>query len=274
MRRRGFTLIELLVVILILVVLAGLLFPVYARARMAARQAGCLSNLRQIHVAASMYVADADDVLPIPRMNTPRLTWAGLVHPYVKNWSVFRCPNMVDASFGGKSIWDAPLPGNVSMWPGYGWNVDYLALAKSDCSDFDRQFVGSGPPVGLSAVADPAGTVMCTGISLEPGGGSWAGRNSLHPEWGGYHLAPAPATVGDTDTCTFPYAGWGQGSYLGPYGGFEVRRHGGRGSVLFLDGHAKSMLPEQLAAGTNWTPGTPNTQIRIIDRTRYLWDLQ
>src|SRR5438105_1891608 len=45
---RGFTLIELLVVIAIIVILAGILFPVFAQAREKARQAGCLSNLKQI----------------------------------------------------------------------------------------------------------------------------------------------------------------------------------------------------------------------------------
>src|SRR5437899_4060683 len=60
----GFTLIELLVVIAIIAILAAILFPVFAQAREKARQAGCLSNTKQIGVAVQMYVQDYDERLP------------------------------------------------------------------------------------------------------------------------------------------------------------------------------------------------------------------
>ena len=49
-RRTGFTLIELLVVIAIIGILAGMLFPVFARAREAARKIQCLSNVKNLEV--------------------------------------------------------------------------------------------------------------------------------------------------------------------------------------------------------------------------------
>src|ERR1043166_4166685 len=65
-RRRpfGFTLIELLVVIAVLAILAGILFPVFAKARESARKSTALSNLKQIGAALHMYTADYDEHLP------------------------------------------------------------------------------------------------------------------------------------------------------------------------------------------------------------------
>ena len=61
---RGFTLIELLVVISIIALLAAILLPVFFSVRGKARQTVCVSNLRQIGMAISLYAEDADDLYP------------------------------------------------------------------------------------------------------------------------------------------------------------------------------------------------------------------
>ncbi len=61
---RGFTLIEVLVVIAVIMLLAGILFPVFAKARRRSRSAACQSNLRQIFSAMELYAQDWDDRYP------------------------------------------------------------------------------------------------------------------------------------------------------------------------------------------------------------------
>lgn len=111
MRKRGFTLIELLVVIAVIAILAAILFPVFARAKEAAKRTACLSNLRQIGSAIGLYMADYDDKWPLgldpadkytpqiwnsqPEFQTqiPALPMMNdLLQPYLPSRSIWKCP--------------------------------------------------------------------------------------------------------------------------------------------------------------------------------------
>ena len=101
--RKAFTLIELLVVIAIIAILAAILFPVFAQAKLAAKKTADLSNTKQIGTGLQLYLADNDDVF-MPsnhRENNSagnEVHWSWMLLPYLKSEQLFVSP--VD-SIGG-----------------------------------------------------------------------------------------------------------------------------------------------------------------------------
>ena len=158
--RKGFTLIELLVVIAIIAILAAILFPVFAKAREKARQASCLSNLKQIALGCLSYAQDYDEYMPNSfkyetAPNTPPnggLIWlCDLIYPYVKNSQIFNCPSV--SSHAG--VWNTP-PLDV-IWQPLIPTSDYV------CPDW----LGGQK---LTAFVDPASTLFV----LDAKGEFWA----------------------------------------------------------------------------------------------------
>ena len=113
--RRGFTLIELLVVIAIIAILAALLLPALARAKLKAQGVGCMNNLRQMMLGWRLYAEDHDDLL-LASLNVGgnRVLWCAgnltyssaqgnwdpqvdiarsPIMPYLgKNFAIWKCP--------------------------------------------------------------------------------------------------------------------------------------------------------------------------------------
>ncbi len=89
--KNAFTLIELLVVIAIIAILAAILFPVFAQAKLAAKRTVDLSNIKNITLGMTMYAGDYDDcIAPIMQgdWTWPRheyILWKDCVLPYIKN---------------------------------------------------------------------------------------------------------------------------------------------------------------------------------------------
>jgi prepilin-type processing-associated H-X9-DG protein len=86
-RRRtvAFTLVELLVVIGIIAVLIGILLPTLKRARQAAVQVTCASNLRQISLLYQIYTNDSKGWLPHPGCDGWYYTQVG--KPFQGSWA-------------------------------------------------------------------------------------------------------------------------------------------------------------------------------------------
>lgn len=89
----GITLVELLTVLGIIAILVALLLPMAFRARKQADISVCISNLRQLLMAAKMYEADWG-VLPVHMGTQPSEYWVSKIDPYVKSKDdIFICPS-------------------------------------------------------------------------------------------------------------------------------------------------------------------------------------
>jgi len=72
---RGFTLIELLIVIAVIAILAGMLLPALSKAKGMGQKAGCLSNLKQLHLSWYLYTEDHQDVMVHNRVRFTFSQW-------------------------------------------------------------------------------------------------------------------------------------------------------------------------------------------------------
>jgi prepilin-type N-terminal cleavage/methylation domain-containing protein len=90
-RRTGFTLIELLVVIAIIGILASLLLPVLAAAKLRARRTQCISNLHQWVVAFTVYAGDNGDSMPMG-WGDPNGAWMVALSNFNSNPQINFCP--------------------------------------------------------------------------------------------------------------------------------------------------------------------------------------
>lgn len=77
-------------VIAVIAILASLLLPALAGAKVRAHTITCLSNLRQIGLAAHMYVQDHEEELPQSRHQTN--SWVASLAPYAGSTNIYRCP--------------------------------------------------------------------------------------------------------------------------------------------------------------------------------------
>jgi prepilin-type N-terminal cleavage/methylation domain-containing protein len=99
MKRNAFTLIELLVVIAIIAILAAILFPVFAQAKVAAKKTQALAQMKQVGTSVQIYLSDYDDMMP-PKVRYGYgpsvgggdpyevMTWDDFIQPYAKNWQI------------------------------------------------------------------------------------------------------------------------------------------------------------------------------------------
>lgn len=275
--QQGFTLIELLVVIAIIAILAAILFPVFAQAKLAAKKTSDLSNMKQIGTSVMIYITDNDDLfplasfdsLPFNQANSYRWSSSLCTGAYTKNAQIFTTPGD-PTSF--------TLPAAMVLNPverkAKAANNSYMANAMSSLyfaggyfpptvtSANARGIFGAGPyytgdlsevnSASQTSIAYGAEVILFAGGAVEAMGHTYVGcTGSAGPNTEvtrcGYEEMLAPYDVMNLALGT--YYGTPEPKLKNAWGKFS-----GSGNYVYTDSHAKSQRPGNLLRGTYLDP--------------------
>jgi prepilin-type N-terminal cleavage/methylation domain-containing protein/prepilin-type processing-associated H-X9-DG protein len=279
---KAFTLIELLVVVAIVSILTAILFPVFAQAREKARQATCVSNLKQLGHALAMYAQDSDETMIAAQTGdgspAGSKRWPQFLAPYIKMRAFVLCPSAdYDRPVAGALTYQQCIddPAGTAglndyyygLYPSYGFNFAYLAPSRQCPGGFDSPDPACAVPGGgaggayiphpmshpVSAVGSPTNPVSGIALaSIEAPARTVAMADAVSSppsgsptalSWG-YFIVRPPQLWAKTVAPTPPFD---RESY-----GRVMPRHHGTASVLFADGHVKAVKIDALRDPDLW----------------------
>lgn len=234
----AFTLVEVLVILVIIALLSSILFPVFAQAQSKARQASCLSNLKQLSIAHQMYWQDYDETTVTSWSFGFPGDFSWYVQPYLKNVKVLLCPSYTaSAEEYGLYCNKNYLPGGIDnptweteMW-GYGYNTGHRWANDTGLTINSKERLTGDYTVTIQGQTYTAlyRTSPLLGIRLSE------------------IIAPAQILMlGDTADTMVPGLGRDYLPLLSPNADlcerlrkFNWPRHNGGNNMIYADGHAK-----------------------------------
>jgi prepilin-type N-terminal cleavage/methylation domain-containing protein/prepilin-type processing-associated H-X9-DG protein len=260
-KRWAFTLIELLIVIAIIAILASILLPVLASARLRAQQVNCISNIKQLAEASMIYYDENNTWVGPINTNNPNLSqgdWMGAMVGDYRNTNVLYCPA---APFQGNPSNAINPPGKAdTAWI---WTLSSPAYSSSyGINKWLANAPGTGNSIAhptflystANSVRNPSMVPVfndAAWINLDPLEQDAPARNLYDPLGSASQVSTSSASEGMPRAC--------------------VARHGGRpaGSA------PKSVLPGTVLPGTinlGFVDGHVE-QVKLQNLWTYYWHL-
>jgi prepilin-type N-terminal cleavage/methylation domain-containing protein/prepilin-type processing-associated H-X9-DG protein len=240
--RSAFTLTELLVVIGVIALLASLLLPALSGSKASSQRMQCVSNLRQMGIAAHLYVDDNSDSYAIAQYYDPE---GGVFYCWDLT-TVESDPNIVIPGL----FWQGRTILQIQQCPSFEGAANWLTDPYTGYN-YNTSYIGHGQGESIPAPAKSCDVRRASKTVLFGDG-----------QYGG----------GADKFMRAPWANPGDAGFVGRWSGTQGFRHQNLSNAGFCDGHAESLrqcYTNNADGANNVAPGTG-----FLSTNNWMYDLR